>query len=120
MKMLKNILIPPRMILLFLLLLSSSKAVFSADLKHGFQPEPEIQQEELNSPVWEQVSGTLDLVLPLQKNLQVIHGTFIYGNRPEAHFALYTSTSLGYIKRSRFIFPGLGIKQVIFPFHVFL
>lgn len=120
MKMLKNIYFPSRMVFLFLLLFGSSTTVISANLDSQILSEPETHQELIDIPPGEQVNEIFDFVLPFQKNLQVLKGSSGYAVNFEAHIAIHTATSLGYIKRSRYIFPALGVKEVIFPFHVFL
>ena len=120
MKLLKINFMPLRSVLLFLLLLGSSNWLSSANESLPTS-EDQIDQRQIISEtlVGEQVDNLCDFILPTQKSLLFIKGSFS-NEFFEAHSANHTTTSLDYIKRSRHIFPGLGVKKVIFPFHVFL
>ena len=121
MKMLKNISLSLRVISLFLMLFSSSNNLFSAN-QQALSPLVENEEQEiLNSLVFEeQVGSQFDPILPFQKNLIFFNSCF--NTRVDLDFRIieHTASSLNYIKRSRYIFPSLGVKEVIFPFHVFL
>lgn len=122
MKMLNTILIPPKVVLLFLVLLGSSNLLFSANQGFSHYANQEDQQLLISSSLLgEQVNGLYDSILPFSKNLLYVKG---FSNNAVEDFTVriqsHTTTSLNYIKRSRYIFPGLGVKEVIFPFHVFL
>lgn len=124
MKMLKNNLLKPHRVLLFLMLLSSSGSLFSANrdsLNFANVSEQEAHQDFMKaSEVVEQFNSLSDSLIPIHKNLLAGKGRFSSPGGFEAHILRFTDTSGIYMKNSRYILPGLGVKEVIFPFHVFL
>ncbi|WP_324720072.1 hypothetical protein [Salinimicrobium sp. HB62] len=119
--MLKKIFIPAPVVLLLLLLLWNSNGLLAATVGgHFFYTGDEGEQQELAiSSVGEQVDEVFDPIIPFNKNLVFLkHGNT--SNDFEFYIRLHTKSSTGYIQRSRNISPGLGLKEVIFPFHVFL
>ena len=122
MKMHKGSTIPLQVVLFLLMLLGSTSSFsFSA---YTDIPEAEISkdnQEDLCiSIIGEQVQQLYDSVLPVQKNILFLKGDLGTVWELKSHLLYHTNSSEGYIKRSRNIFPALGVKEVIFPFHVFL
>lgn len=121
MKMPKNISYPLRVVILFLLLLGSSETVFSANQDcRSFQTEEDKQEVISTSLVGEQLEILFDSILPFHKNINFLNSGFNLAGDFDALKLDHTVSSLSYIKRSRYIFPNLGVKEVIFPFHVFL
>ena len=121
MKMLKRVFLPSRMVLLFMLLLGSSTISFSANSLSLPKVSPEDPQgSEFNSQLEEQVVNLYDFILPVQKIS--FFGKWSFSNEIDLCYQAinHTDISQGYIKRSRYIIPSLGVKEVIFPFHVFL
>lgn len=115
-----KILLPVRIVFLFLLLLGSSSSAFSANQSVQV-PESENAQEELvDTSLGEQIDEVFDSILPFHINPVTIVAGFAIAEDFNARILNHTLNSLSYIKRSRYIFPNLGIKEVIFPFHVFL
>ncbi|WP_029033168.1 hypothetical protein [Salinimicrobium terrae] len=121
MKMLKNIFISPRVVLLFLMLFGNSNSIFSANQGFLTSEDRDGLQELISTPLaGEEVENLFDFILPSQKSLVFVKGSFYFPELFEAHSANHTTTSLHYLKRSHNIVPGLGVKEIIFPFHVFL
>lgn len=119
--MLKNIPIILRVVPLFLMLLGSSNYLFSANqVSLSSQAEKEEQQIGGTFLLGEQVESQGDFILPYHKNLVFFDGSFKPAGDFNSRILDHTTSSLSYIKRSRYIFPTLGVKEVIFPFHVFL
>lgn len=121
MKMLKRISLPPRLVLLLMLLMGSSTTSFSANSLSLPKVSSEDQQDSgFTSQLEEQVVNLYDFILPAQKVTFFDKGSF--SNEVDLWYQAITHTDIsqGYIKRSRFIIPSLGVKEVIFPFHVFL
>ncbi len=110
-----------RVKLFLLMLLGSTCSLFSAssDLPVNQVQEKE-QEAESHDLLGEQITSLFDSILPTHKNLLFSSGGYSTGSDFEAHILNHTFTSLNYIKRSRYIIPGLGVKEVIFPFHIFL
>ncbi|UZH54578.1 hypothetical protein JRG66_11420 [Salinimicrobium tongyeongense] len=107
-------------IFLLLLLLSSSSSLFSENTTGLIPQEKPLPQEVLEDSFEEQAGNLFESILPYHKNpVFVIAGAGLAEDF-NARIHNHTFTSLSYIKRSRYIFPGLGVKKVIFPFHVFL
>ncbi len=121
MKMLEKYLLPKRMILVLLMLIGNSGIAFSAhsgilDLYEVQEDRPVLQASEVE----EQAGDLFDSVLPTQKNLlfsKLNPGALCDF---DSQILNHTSSSLNYIKRSRYLQPALGVKEVIYPFHVFL
>lgn len=109
-------------VLLLLLLLWNSNSLFAAT-SVLYYPDLEgdrNQQELLISSVGEQVNELFDPNIPFHNNLHFFKDGNTAAKNFEAYILLHTNSSLSYIKRSRSISPGLGVKELIFPFHVFL
>ncbi|MGI0105847.1 hypothetical protein [Salinimicrobium sp. WS361] len=111
--MIKTLFIVNHRIFLLLLLLSSSNSLFSANW------EDLIPQEVLEDSFEEQVDDLFESILPNHKNPVFVIAGFGVAEDFDARIHNHTITSLSYIKRSRYILPVLGLKKVIFPFHVF-
>lgn len=120
MNMLKIIFISPRVILLFLMLLGSSSSVVSANEIYQNFSGKEVQQEIISPSLGEQINNLFDSVLPYQKNLLFVKANLSSPGDLDTLIENHTIASLNYIKHSRYILPSLGIKELIFPFHIFL
>lgn len=110
--------LPLRVILLFLMLFGNSNSLFSANEISDAVNNGEQQELTEGSLVGEQVDSLFDSALPAQKAplfFKIFHGDFHF----EASNSAHTSSSVNYIKRSRYLFPAFGPKELIFPFHVF-
>ena len=118
--MIKTLFIVNHRIFLLLLLLSSSNSLYSANWEDLIPKEKNIPQEVLEDSFEEQVDDLFESILPNHKNPVFVIVGFGVAEDFDARIHNHTVTSLSYIKRSRYIFPGLGLKKVIFPFHVFL
>ena len=120
MKMLKKYLLLQRVMLLLLILISNSGNMFSANSGLFIGEELEKNQEELENSVDEQIEDLSDPIRPNQKN-PVFYNT---GAGVTCDFTSrildHTTSSLNYIKRSSYLLPSLGVKELIYPFHVFL
>lgn len=122
MKMLKKLNLPLKVVL-FLLMLTSSNSSFSFS-PHSPSPENKITEVypsvESTNKIDEQVNSLFNSILPAQKDLSFVKGSLSSGGNYRSNILCHTSTSLGYIKRSRNIYPNLSIREMIYPFHVFL
>ncbi|WP_156879192.1 hypothetical protein [Salinimicrobium xinjiangense] len=104
----------------FLLLLGGNNPAFASQSQTCDVTSVTDTEEVLNNSMLEaQVSSLFDSILPLQKPILFQQGSVGTIEDYKFHNLNLTTTSLGYLKRSRFLEPGLGVKQVIFPFHVF-
>lgn len=121
MKMLKKIFSAPQVILLLLMLISTGNSAFSANQSSlPVQNEVDEKEQPAISLVGEKNIVLFDSILPFHKNLLLPQGKFGSTGSFNSHILEHTAVSLNYIKRSRDIIPTLGVKEVIFPFHVFL
>lgn len=121
MKMLKRTFLPPQVVLLLLMLLGSSSSLFSATPEVPNNNSQKEQQDLMSTfLVGEEVTDLFDSILPINKPILFVKGSTGAGVDLKNHQISHTTTSQNYIKRSRYIFPSLGVKEVIFPFHVFL
>ena len=121
MKMLKKTGIPPQVVFFLLMLLGSSSPLFSAN---DFA-EPSAFQEDSrelwsNSLGAEQIITVNGSILPLQKNLVFLDDFSGRQGEYDALVKIHSTGSASYIIWCRYIIPSLGIREVIFPFHVFL
>ena len=109
-------------VFLFLMLYGYSNILFAATAHKEFLllEDNSVQQEFFDSTIGEQVVQLSDSILPFYKTLLFTKYGFIAAKDFEAHILRHTKSSLSYIKNSCNISPGLGVKEVIFPFHVFL
>lgn len=121
MEMLKRSALPLQVIFLLLLLLSSNNSnLFAANPEFSKGEIAEDYQDLKFPAVGEPLVNQFDSILPVQTNILFHKGNFAAVEDLRNHILYHTSTSQHYIKRSHFIFPALGVKEVIFPFHVFL
>lgn len=121
MKMLKKIFSAPQVILLLLMLIGTGNSAFSANQPFlPLQGEDDQKEQTTLSLVGEETFVLFDSILPFHKNLLLTKANFGSTGSFDAHILEHTAVSLGYIKRSRYIMPTLTVKEVIFPFHVFL
>lgn len=122
MKMLKILTLPLKVVL-FLLMLTSSNSSYSFSA-HSPSPQTKITEAfpdvESTNKIDEQVNSLYNSILPVQKDLILVKGSLNSVGNYRSSILWHTSTSLGYIKRSRNIYPNLSIREVIYPFHVFL
>lgn len=122
MKMLKTLTVPLKVVL-FLLVLNSSNSSYSFSAN---PPSRELEITEVfpdvegTNKIGEQVNTLFDPILPGQKHPIFIKEILGSVENYWSHILCHTSTSQGYLKRCRNIFPNLGIRKVIYPFHVFL
>ena len=109
-------------VLLLLMLLSNSNSLFAATAGQYFSDleDEGNQQELLISSVGEDVHELFDPIIYFHKNLLFITDGNTTAKDFDACILRHTNSSISYLKRSRSISPGLGVKEVIFPFHVFL
>ena len=109
-------------VLLLLMLLSNSNSLFAATAGQYFSDleDEGNQQELLISSVGEDVHELFDPIIYFHKNLLFIKDGNTAAKDFDACILRHTNSSISYLKRSRSISPGLGVKEVIFPFHVFL
>lgn len=121
MNMKRIVLISTQLLLLFLLLPGSSNSLYSANKVVEFSENSVVNRELLPAIyVGEQVDNLFDSILPSSRNPFFFKAGFHSFEGFNARILNHTVSSLSYIKRSRHIFPNLGVKEVIFPFHVFL
>ncbi|MFD2516641.1 hypothetical protein [Salinimicrobium flavum] len=119
--MLKRLFLPSQMVLLFLLLFGSSTGSFSANFIFSVNGIQEAQHDSnVTSLIDDQVVNLGDSILPAQKTIFFLKGSMNKVGDLYEQTITHTNISQNYIKRSRYIFPSLGVKEVIFPFHVFL
>lgn len=118
--MIKTISVHLRTIFLFLALLGGSNISFASNLDFLDAVEKDNQQEVPDSAVGEQVDEHFDAILPFSKNPSFVTAGFFVAEEFDARISRHTFTSLSYIKRSCQIIPSMGVKEVIYPFHVFL
>lgn len=112
---------PPQVVLLILMLFGSSNSLFSASSQVlGNEFSQKDQQAGHASMVNDQEGPGFDSVLPNQKDISFSNDSFGSMERFRNQTLYHSSTSQQYIKRSRYIFPSFGLKEIIFPFHVFL
>ncbi|SOC79890.1 hypothetical protein SAMN06296241_1430 [Salinimicrobium sediminis] len=121
MKMLKTVSISPGVIFLLLMLLGSSSPLFSAN---NFIENSAIQEDSVefwsDSLEDEQLNILNDSILPFQNNPVFVYGfSGLYGEY-DALLKIHSIASLSYVISCRSIVPGLGIRELIYPFHVFL
>lgn len=120
MKMQKRKIFPLQVVLLLLMLLGSSSSLFSATPEVQFDHQKEQQDLLGTSLPGEVVPDLFDSTLPVQKTIIFFYYSTGGGVDLKDHFVIHTTTSQDYIKRSRLILPSLGVRETIFPFHVFL
>ncbi len=122
MKMLKRMILSQKVVLFLLMLIcGNSSYLFSANSQSTKSEIAEVYQDVISANnIDEQVNNPFDSLLPGQRDLLFIKGSLGSVGNYRSIILCHTSTSLNYIKRCRNIFPNLGIKKVIFPFHVFL
>lgn len=122
MNMLKTFFISFRVILLFLIFLGSSSSVILANEVYQNSSFDEDDQQEIvrTSIGCEQVNNLYGSIFPYQQNILKTKAPLsLYGDF-ETLSGNNTIVSLTYSKSSRYILPSLGIKEIIFPFHIFL
>lgn len=117
--MLKKISSSTYAVVLFLLLLGSSNSVFSAnhEILNSFS---RLSGEQVSTSLGEQVDEQQEFVVPAQKQQLFQNYCCTAGRDFEALTIIHTRGYRDYIKQSRYLKPSLGVKEVIFPFHVFL
>lgn len=109
------------MVLLLLFLFGSSHSSFSANSIFPENESGEVQQgSNVTSQIDEQVVNLYDSILPAHDIIFFLKGSMDKRVDLWDQTVTHTRISQIYIKRSRYIFPSLGVKEVIFPFHVFL
>lgn len=116
-----------KFLLLLLLLAAGSNPLWSANLSvegrlyapFSAAASDDLGQDSSGEELSEEYRDLFESILPFQKDLHfATDSPHLSGNClvPERHSEF---VSLNYLKSSRYILPSLGIRELLFPFHVF-
>lgn len=105
-------------VFLFLLLLLSSGTSFA--FPNDNQPIYELENSGTDFEFEEEATDLYQGIVPFFK-ISVLKAYSFTGTKNFIFQSYYqTQSQQDYIKRSKGIFPGLDVPDIIFPFHVFL